>query len=803
MKMHASNGHVRSTRAGGRGQMRRTCCVFAVKQQHNGRDGKPRRAATSRQRAVAETPARLRVPEHDASTGATPLSVPLSLCVSSPALLLNHMAERYTCFSRILMEFVDNSIDDAERWFEPEAVVLGSSSDEVVDDAFGTNNLRTNVDIAASSSSGTLSSSGSYSRPVHIVVTIDATTNSVHVMDNGGGMDAATLARVVCRVGESRKRGQAFVNGQFGFGMQAFRAAAEELTVTSRNEDGGPLHSIRISRGNVEGFEVVEVEPRRGAPGLLGVDGGTGTAITIGGIDEQWRDGLIARDIADEIEEHFERILARKGIEVVVTQVGTKSDEHHNNTMGDTTSNVDDDDAAHLHVAVPDWATFAYAGGAAAGGGGGGDYDGNENASSSLVVTKCIVCQPFAYDDPSMGVLVQHKASFVWPPASATSRRLKTTPQRINVCLVVTKKEVSKRRFRPRFFVNGRRISEVAKTPSFAAVTSNRWSVWESPQVIGYIDVAGGGMDGALQPVITRDEFKRTKGRRAAFEAIADACEDVLSQALDSVSTEQTSRRLGALNVLLNDCLTSVARTSQNARRAAQSRGRDAPSDDATETSDDDAMVHGTHGKDAADGSDTRDSLESAVDVALSSSLRDTNECESGCSDDRHALSSLSSPSSSQDSDTAPSVERKKRRASQVEFEVRLTSEAFEARDDIAASERARSKLCGKVIWVAASHPDFLKRCKRTRLGKEHFDDRLLSYLATLVAAHYRDLAYQQMDSQPDSCKEILDDMVEVYVALEERLRKALPSLLKQLDSAEDGGGAVSPLQRRRWRGLR
>ena len=95
--------------------------------------------------------------------------------------------------------------------------------------------------------------------------------------------------------------------------------------------------------------------------------------------------------------------------------------------------------------------------------------------------------------------------------------------------------------------------------------------------MIGYIDVAGGGMDGALQPVITRDEFKRTKGRRAAFEAIADACEDVLSQALDSVSTEQTSRRLGALNVLLNDCLTSVARTSQNARRAAQSRGRDAP----------------------------------------------------------------------------------------------------------------------------------------------------------------------------------------------------------------------------------
>ena len=45
----------------------------------------------------------------------------LSLQVSSPALLLNHMAERYASTSRILMEFVDNSLDDAEALFDHEA----------------------------------------------------------------------------------------------------------------------------------------------------------------------------------------------------------------------------------------------------------------------------------------------------------------------------------------------------------------------------------------------------------------------------------------------------------------------------------------------------------------------------------------------------------------------------------------------------------------------------------------------------------------------------------------------------------
>merc|ERR1719271_1732653 len=45
----------------------------------------------------------------------------LSLQVSDPALLLNHMAERYANTSRILMEFVDNGFDDAERWFDPQS----------------------------------------------------------------------------------------------------------------------------------------------------------------------------------------------------------------------------------------------------------------------------------------------------------------------------------------------------------------------------------------------------------------------------------------------------------------------------------------------------------------------------------------------------------------------------------------------------------------------------------------------------------------------------------------------------------
>ena len=63
----------------------------------------------------------LRLCDRDAHSAA-----PLSLVVSSPALLLNHVAERYSSTSRILMEFVDNSLDDAD-WRDAAASAASDS----------------------------------------------------------------------------------------------------------------------------------------------------------------------------------------------------------------------------------------------------------------------------------------------------------------------------------------------------------------------------------------------------------------------------------------------------------------------------------------------------------------------------------------------------------------------------------------------------------------------------------------------------------------------------------------------------
>ena len=188
--------------------MRRLLILRALHTSFTGQAWVPVRAPT-RQTRRATCPPTL----FSATTGAPdPVSNELlSLQVSSPALLLNHMAERYVSTSRILMEFVDNSLDDAEAFFDPSA--------------------------------------NAYSRPVIIEVRVSPKDRRIVIRDNGRGMARDVLSSVVVRVGESRKRGQSFVNGQFGFGMQAFRAACQTLTVRSRSRSAeerplGAVHQV-------------------------------------------------------------------------------------------------------------------------------------------------------------------------------------------------------------------------------------------------------------------------------------------------------------------------------------------------------------------------------------------------------------------------------------------------------------------------------------------------------------------------------------------------------------------------------
>ncbi len=202
------------------------------------------------------------------------------LRISDPAAILNEIARRYESTERILMEFVDNGLDDAEVLY------------------------RANAEA--------------YPFEVRIDVMVDVTRRYVTVRDNCRGMRRETLERIIVEVADSGKKGNPWVNGQFGFGVHAFRAAAGRIQFRTKHADDQhiELHLQRDQHRDIR-RPWVSAEP-------FPTDTGTGTQVTVGPFDEEWFDNVSADSVKREIERHFERLLARPNLTITVREVGGK-----------------------------------------------------------------------------------------------------------------------------------------------------------------------------------------------------------------------------------------------------------------------------------------------------------------------------------------------------------------------------------------------------------------------------------------------------------------------------------------------
>lgn len=200
----------------------------------------------------------------------------IDLEISDPVLMLNEVAKRYETLERILMEYVDNALDDAEILF--------------------------------------LENNRTYPYPIQIDISIDRTDRAVSVQDNCRGMTRDTLERVVRNIGESEKRGQSWVNGRFGFGVHAFRAAADSVTFQTKHALSSH-HTLSLQRDQHRGIKEAK---RLDDP--FPSDSGSGCLVTISRIDPDWFQSVTANSIRTEIENHFERLIARPGLQITVRE---------------------------------------------------------------------------------------------------------------------------------------------------------------------------------------------------------------------------------------------------------------------------------------------------------------------------------------------------------------------------------------------------------------------------------------------------------------------------------------------------
>ena len=186
--------------------------------------------------------------------------------------IIPSIASLYNDTNRIFMEYIDNSIDSAESFFDEE------------------NNR--------------------YKKKINIELYVDK--KMVSITDNCVGI--TNFTKVVQTVGNSDKKAQPWTNGQFGYGIYSFLAACNKINIITKlkEDDIGHLISIKKKDFDADNQDDVNFDD----PFPVKFDGTSGTKIILSEFDKNMYKQIKFIEIKNEVEKHFELLLGRKNLSI-------------------------------------------------------------------------------------------------------------------------------------------------------------------------------------------------------------------------------------------------------------------------------------------------------------------------------------------------------------------------------------------------------------------------------------------------------------------------------------------------------
>jgi hypothetical protein len=207
----------------------------------------------------------------------------MSLQLKISPRLIPSVASSYTDVNRIFMEYIDNSIDSAEEYFDQ--------------------------------------ANNNYSKEVEIALTISS--DKIFITDNCSGIP--DLSKVVGQIGNSAKRDQPWTNGQFGYGVFSFLAHCDLLEILTKKNDEAFAQKISIPKGKFDTADQEDVS--FDDPVNCDYENKSGTKITLSGFTKSTLKQINAAEIKGEIEKHFELLLGRKNLTIKI--IDLKSNQEH------------------------------------------------------------------------------------------------------------------------------------------------------------------------------------------------------------------------------------------------------------------------------------------------------------------------------------------------------------------------------------------------------------------------------------------------------------------------------------------
>lgn len=520
--------------------------------------------------------------------------------ISNQNEFLRTVANLYQSSARVFMEYIDNSLDSAETLYVP---------------------------------------GQKYPYKIKIQVKIDPAKQTVIFSDNCVGMDRGVqdgkgnwkdgLLAIVTNIGESNKKSVPWLNGQFGFGAHAYMACAEKMKIVTTKREMDHCLGISILRDS----DVVS--PERRLPKDT-IPDRSGTIVELSGFDKDWWTEVTPQGIKDEIETHFEQLLAREQVEVKVI------------------------------------------------------YGDEEER-----------CEAFDYDGLlGKSIDIEFKEELTGYVRNSKLKIPLEIP--IHIHLKVTESVVPNKR--PIFFNKGRRIEEVQKIKSYSNKSKYRSVIWGHNHLTGFIEVGG-----LISPVLSRDDFQKTDRRTVLYDKLV-AVEDEIHSALKEINRQGEDAGYNKLGDILSSALSQLARVDSLRFRTYYTEG-------------------GNQGLNVVDESATV--LKRKKKGGKGKRQTKTDQVED-------------IPVVETDDDSETTGTRHRRSGINVKLEDR--------EQKTAGGESLRSQYIEEVgIIIYMQHSDFLERtASRTYQGELKLNERLIAYLASEAAIHYKLKFFEKRKKQPE-----------------------------------------------------
>jgi len=330
------------------------------------------------------------------------------------------------------------------------------------------------------------------------------------------------------------------------------------------------------------------------------------------------------------------------------------------------------------------------------------------------------------------------------------------------------------------FVAHGRRIHEIHEIKSFMKVSVSRWSVWSHPNVVGYVEVGD-----VIEPVITRDEFRRSSNRTELYKQMVLTIEPLLAAVITKVNQRRRVLEMGRLGNILSKCFNVAIKKDSDrnkgisnyldqmqGKRATGTGKRKLPEEwnnqDEEPAAEDGENNPENNPENNGDNPENKDQEENKDGENAENEEKDKNNEEPDAKKPKRDSK----------------MDKLKRIASK--FEMVFVNELKDSKGQI-----QRAILIGNQMYINVAHPDFTERVHTNRVrSKLNITERLCSYIANISANSYKSAVISRQQEglamYADNQSKLFEEILDLEFSMESSLRKYLPAIQKEVQGKNE-----------------